>query len=98
MLLSGVAPVIRAVKHASSTEVCVPRIKSSADSISNFPALSGRVAVAINPSGPPVLKKVVSAAAGAAQRQPRSDSGIANRASVFDIVLHSPQRGLVSRG
>jgi hypothetical protein len=31
--------------------------KSSADSISNFPAESGREAVAINPSGLPVLKK-----------------------------------------
>ncbi|MGH6798918.1 MAG: hypothetical protein ACREDI_11130, partial [Roseiarcus sp.] len=70
-----------------STEVFFVRMKSSADSISNFPALDGRVAVAIFPSGSPVLKKVASAAAGAAQRQPSSDRVIANRASVIAIAL-----------
>jgi hypothetical protein len=46
------------MKVASVTEVFFPIMTSSADSISNFPGLSGRVAVAINPSGAPVLKKV----------------------------------------
>jgi hypothetical protein len=38
--------------------------KSSADSISNLPAESGRAAEAISPSGLPVLKKKGVAAAG----------------------------------
>jgi hypothetical protein len=37
--------------------VGLARTKSSADSISILPALSGRDAVAISPSGSPVLKK-----------------------------------------
>ncbi len=45
-----------------------PTTKSSADSISGRPGLSGRDAVAIRPSGSPVLKKNGSANAGGAAR------------------------------
>src|ERR1700751_931556 len=85
----ALAPVgIRPVKVALVIEVECVRTKSSADSISNFPALSGRVAVAIFPSVSPVLKKKgVSAAAGSAQRQPSRDNGIANRGLVIDMAL-----------
>ena len=44
------------------------RTKSSADSISGRPGLSGRDAVAIRPSGLPVLKKNGSAQAGETAR------------------------------
>ena len=61
-------------------EVVVVSTKSSADSISNGP-VSGRVAVAIFPSGLPVLKKKgVSAAAEILGNKPSSASKIANRA------------------
>ena len=69
------------------TEVFFPRMTSSADSISNFPGLSGRVAVAINPSGAPVLKKVGSAAAAAAGSKPISAAEIASFACVLDITF-----------
>src|SRR3984893_331926 len=55
---------IRPVKAAPVINVCWGSTKSSPVSISNFPALSGRVAVAIRPSGLPVLKTNASAAAG----------------------------------
>src|SRR4029077_8439920 len=55
---------IRPVKAAPVISVCWVSTKSSPVSISNFPALSGRVAVAIRPSGLPVLKTNVSAIAG----------------------------------
>ena len=42
------------------------RTKSSADSISSLPAEPGREAVAIRPSGSPVLKKKSPAETGAA--------------------------------
>src|SRR6185369_10494144 len=45
------------VKVASVRTVCDARMKSSADSISILRWLSGRDAVAIRPSGAPVLKK-----------------------------------------
>jgi hypothetical protein len=51
--------------------------KSSADSISTLPAEDGREAVAISPSGLPVLKKKMSAdAAGgdAASAAPKADA------------------------
>src|SRR5262249_29617927 len=54
---------IRPVKAAPVINVCWVRTKSSPVSISNFPGLSGRAAVAIRPSGVPVLKTNVSAAA-----------------------------------
>jgi hypothetical protein len=57
-------PVSRPVKVAPVIEVWATRGKSSPVSISNFPALSGRAAVAILPSGLPVLKKKASAIAG----------------------------------
>jgi hypothetical protein len=79
MLLSGARLVSRPVKVAPVIEVFVPRIKSSADSISNFPpALSGREAVAILPSGSLVLKKVVSATAGTAGSNPSNARGTMN--------------------
>ena len=66
---SGItAPEISPVKVASVIDVECVRTKSSADSISNFPSLDGREAVAIFPSGFPVLKKVVPAAAGSPKR------------------------------
>jgi hypothetical protein len=55
---------IRPVKAAPVINVCWVSTKSSPVSISNFPALSGRVAVAIRPSGLPVLKTNVSAIDG----------------------------------
>src|SRR5262249_29171945 len=55
---------IRPVKAAPVMTVCWVSTKSSPVSISNFPALSGRAAVAMRPSGLPVLKTNVSAAAG----------------------------------
>ncbi len=58
---------IRPVKAAPVIEVCWVRTKSSPVSISNFPELSGRVAVAMRPSGLPVLKTKASASHG--QRQ-----------------------------
>jgi hypothetical protein len=54
------------VKVALVRLVCPVSTKSSADSISNFPADSGRVAVAILASGFPVLKKNGSAHAAPA--------------------------------
>src|SRR5690348_15833304 len=62
MLAVVAPPVNRPVNVALVTEVGEVRTKSSADSISNLPALSGRVAVAISPSGLPVLNN---SAAGA---------------------------------
>src|ERR1700722_11053916 len=86
MSLMG-APEISPVKVASVIEVACVRAKSSADSISNFPTLDGREAVAIFPSGSPVLKKVVSAAAGSAKRQPSNDRGIASLTCALDIAF-----------
>src|SRR5262249_32656301 len=60
----GVVPVTRPVKVAEVIEVWAIRPKSSPVSISNFPVLSGRAAVAILPSGFPVLNVNASAAAG----------------------------------
>ena len=57
-------PVIRPVKVAEVIEVWAVRPKSSPVSISNLPGVSGRDAVAILPSGFPVLKKKLSAIAG----------------------------------
>jgi len=64
----GVAPVRRPVKVALLSAVLLVKTKSSADSISIFPPLLGRDAVAIFPSGLPVLKKKGVAAAGVAVR------------------------------
>ena len=58
------------MKVALVIEVGEVRTKSSADSISNLPVLAGRVAVAIFPSGLPVLKKNGVAAAGSAVSKP----------------------------
>src|SRR6266446_10899998 len=54
---------IRPVKAAPVINVCWVSTKSSPVSISNFPGLEGRVAVAIRPSGLPVLKTNGSAVA-----------------------------------
>jgi hypothetical protein len=62
---SGTSPV----NVAPVIFVALARTKSSADSISIFPALSGRDAVAISPSGSPVLKKNGAPAADAAHRK-----------------------------
>src|SRR5215813_13256515 len=67
-MFAVVAPVIRPVNVALVIVVGPVRTKSSADSISNFPALSGRVAVPILPSGLPVMKKNGDAAAGPARK------------------------------
>jgi hypothetical protein len=75
------------VKVALVIEVVVVRTKSSADSISNFPAVDGRVAVAIFPSGAPVLNKNGSAAAGTAGNKPINAIGIANLRQAFDIAF-----------
>jgi hypothetical protein len=56
--------VSKPVKVAPVIEVWEVRAKSSPVSISNFPTLSGRAAVAMRPSGLPVLKKKVSANTG----------------------------------
>jgi hypothetical protein len=72
------------VKVALVIEVLCVRTKSSADSISN-PADSGRLAVAIFPSGFPVLKKNVSAAAGTAETKPITAREVASFACVLDI-------------
>src|SRR5713101_1328750 len=69
-MLAGVAPpVSRPVNVALVIEVGPVRTKSSADSISNLPALSGRDAVAIFPSGSPVLKKNGVAVTGAVKKR-----------------------------
>jgi hypothetical protein len=47
-------------------------------------------------SGVPVLKENGSAVAGSAKRQPSSDSGIVNRASIIDIVLLPRNAALVA--
>src|SRR5262249_49900393 len=74
-------PVSRPVKVAPVIEVWAVRAKSSPVSISNFPALSGRAAVAILPSGLPVLKKNESAAAG---------NGITTAAKASAAILIHP--------
>src|ERR1700722_16179154 len=87
MTLVALAPEgIRPVRVASVMEVPCVRTKSSADSISN-PAVSGRDAVAIFPSGTPVLKKVVSAIAGAAGSKPINAAETASFACVLDIAF-----------
>src|SRR5262245_54126073 len=61
----GDAPTgIRPVNEAPVIDVCRVWTKSSPVSISNLPALAGRVAVAMRPSGLPVLNTNASAAAG----------------------------------
>jgi hypothetical protein len=65
---------IRPVKAAPVINVYWVSTKSSPVSISNFPALSGRVAVAIRPSGLPVLKTNASATAGNGHRRERERS------------------------
>src|SRR5262245_34992603 len=64
MLLVDAPDGIRPVKAAPVISVCCVSTKSSPVSISNFPGLSGRVAVAMRPSGLPVVKTNESAAAG----------------------------------
>ena len=54
------------------------KTKSSADSISTFPALAGRLAVAISPSGLSVLKKNGVGPAGSAVKRPIETAEIAN--------------------
>src|SRR5215467_10703830 len=62
----------RPVNDPPVIEVVWVRTKSSAVSISIFPGLDGREAVAIFPSGFPVLKKTLSAFAGRAYIQRRT--------------------------
>jgi hypothetical protein len=57
-------PVSRPVNVALVIEVGDVRVKSSADSISNGAPVAGRDALAISPSGLPVLKVNSVAAAG----------------------------------
>jgi hypothetical protein len=68
----------RPVKVARLIEVVPVRTKSSADSISNFPAVDSRVAVANFPSGTPVLKKNESNPAGIAYSKPINVIGVAS--------------------
>jgi hypothetical protein len=65
------------VKAAPVINVSWVSAKSSLVSISNLPGLSGRVAVAIRPSGLPVLKMKGSEAAG---------NGIATAANVSTAI------------
>ena len=75
----GFAPVSNPVKVALviTVELEGAKTKSSADLISNLPPTSGRVAVAILPSGSPVLKNGV-APAGSAVKRPIESAEIAN--------------------
>src|SRR5215475_14978977 len=77
ILLVDAPDGIRPVKDAPVISVCCVSTKSSPASISNFPGLSGRTAVAMRPSGLPVLKTNVSAAA---------DNGIATAANVSAAI------------
>src|ERR1700760_1668340 len=89
-------PDSRPVKVGLVSDVECVRTKSSADSISNGAPASGRVAVAIFPSGSPVLKKKgVSAATGVTHRQP--SSGIVKRALVIDIAFLPATRLILPR-
>jgi hypothetical protein len=85
------------VKVALVIDVACVRTKSSADSISNGAPASGRVAVAINPSGSPVLKEkgVSAAAATAGSKQIRATEIASSRLSSTLIFL--PQRGPLAR-
>jgi hypothetical protein len=75
------------VNVALVIEVECVRTKSSADSISNGAPVSGRVAVAIFPSGSPVLKKKgASAAAGTAESKPITETEIASFACDIDFL------------
>src|SRR5215472_5851083 len=80
----GFAPVNKPVNVALVIAVGEVRTKSSADSISNAP-VSGRVAVAIFPSGLPVVKKNCVAAAGSAGSRPIKNAGMAAFAADIDI-------------
>ena len=64
-MLTEPPDVIRPVNVPLLIRVAEVRTKSSPVSISDFPPEEGRLAVAINPSGSPVLNKNGSAAAGA---------------------------------
>src|SRR6185437_8811491 len=78
----------RPVKVAWSILVALGRMKSSADSISTLPALDGREAVAILPSGSPVLKAKAPASAGSAAAIARAtEAGQSNTLSNERIVL-----------
>src|ERR1044072_8509370 len=81
----GVAPGAGTIKPVTvalvSTVAFEPaNAKSSADSISDLPPTSGRVAVAILPSGSPVLKKKDDdvAAAGSGVKRPIESAEIAS--------------------
>ncbi len=67
------------MKVALLSAVLLVNTKSSADSISILPPLLGRDAVAIFPSGLPVLKKKGVAAAGVAVRRPNTTAAGAVR-------------------
>src|SRR6185369_6017821 len=76
------APIgISPVNAAPVISVCWVRTKSSPVSISNFPGLSGRVAVAIRPSGLPVLKTMLSAIAVADRKR-----AAANASKQYDVL------------
>jgi hypothetical protein len=85
------------VKVALVIEVLLVRTKSSADSISNG-AVSGRVAVAIFPSGFPVLKKkdCLRLPPPAAQQGSRSATVESRSARQSSTLLFSPQRGFLA--
>src|SRR5215471_3816055 len=61
-------------------------MKSSADSISILPLLSGRDAVAIRPSGAPVLKEKGSAAADVAPAKPSTVAKIASEDPILCMI------------
>src|ERR1043165_2249950 len=77
---SGTSPV----NVAPVIVVAPERTKSSADSISVWPALSGRDAVAISPSGLPVLKKKAAPAADDAHRKRAAIPGASHRTRDID--------------
>jgi hypothetical protein len=86
----GVLPVTSPVKVALVIDVGEVRTKSSADSISNVPAEAGRLALAIFPSGSPVLKSKLLAFAGAATPIKPLIQITSGAASLVAIVMMPP--------
>src|SRR5437867_12077840 len=91
-MLAVVAPPLSSpVNVALVIEVGPVMTKSSADSISNLPALSGRDAVAIFPSVLPVLKKNDVAAAGTAVSKPKR-AAVPEAFATQDCIVSSCER------
>src|SRR5262245_44661975 len=92
------APDSRPVNVALEIEVGVVRTKSSAASISNLPGLSGRVAIAIFPSGLPVVKNGVAATGPVRKRNARDAAGkdsarVMSIPPLSDFFTNHPPRG-----